>query len=150
MAKQDKGKREKDKELARIKYVYRGHTVAEISAALEVSRQAVYNWVKAGKWDDLKAEMAMTPEEEMKELRAQINAVKEEIQNRPEGQRKYTPADLDGLRKLYKSLKELKGGASVADMISFGERFLNYMRPIDPDFAKKFYGYYDAFIKDSL
>ena len=150
MAETDKTKREKDKELARIKYVYRGASPAEIAAELDVSRQSVYNWIRAGKWDDLKAEMAMTPEEEIKDLRAQINEVKEEIKNRPEGERKYTPADLDGLRKLYKSLKELKGGASVADMISFGERFFAYVRKIDPAFAKSFYDYYDLFIVDNM
>lgn len=146
MAKQVK----KERELAKIKYVYRGHTVAEIAAELEVSRQAVNNWKKEGKWDDLKAEMAMTPEEEMKDLRAQINEVKEEIKNRAPGERKYTAADLDGLRKLYKSMNELKNGASIADMISFGERFFTYVRGIDPAFAKSFYDYYDLFISDNM
>ena len=150
MAKEEIKKRGNDKELARIKYVYRGNTVAEIAADLGVSRQSVYNWIRADKWDDLKAEMAMTPEEEIKDIRAQINEVKEEIKNRPPDKRKYTPADLDGLRKLYKTLKEAREGASVADMISFGERFISYCRPLDPEFAKRFLTYYDAFIKDNL
>ncbi len=150
MAKQETKKRGNDKELARIKYIYRGESVAEIAAELDVSRQSVYNWIRANKWDDLKAEMAMTPEEEIKDIRAQINEVKDAIRKRPEGKDKYTAGDLDGLRKLYKSLKEAKGGASIADMISFGERFVSYVRPLDPEFTKQFVKYYDAFITDSL
>lgn len=150
MANTEKSKREKEKELARIKYVYRGFSPVEIAAELEVSKQSVYNWIRAGKWDDLKAEMAMTPEEEIKDIRAQINEVKDEIRNRPEGERKYTGADMDGLRKLYKSLKEAKDGASIADMISFGEKFISYCRPIDLEFTKRFTTLYNAFIKDNL
>ncbi len=150
MAKKDVQKRGNEKELAKIKYIYRGMSPTEIAADLGVSRQSVHNWIRAGKWDDLKAEMAMTPEEEIKEIRALINAKLDDIRNRPDGKEKRSAGDLDGLRKLYKSLKEAKGGASIADMISFGERFVSYMRPLDPDFTKRFVKYYDAFIDDNL
>lgn len=138
------------KEYAKMLYLKGGLTQAEIADRSGLSRQTISTAIKKEKWDILKAETAMTDEEMIQQIRVQINEVKQEIDNRPPDKRKYTPADLDGLRKLYKTMKELKGEATVADMISFGEKFIAYARPIDLEFIKRFTALYDAFIKDNL
>lgn len=131
-------------------YLKGGLTQAEIAERSGLSRQTISASIKKEKWDILKAETAMTDGEMLQEVRQQINEVKQEINSRPPDKRKYTPADLDGLRKLYKTMKELRGEATVADMISFGEKFIAYVRPIDLEFTKRFTDLYDAFIKDNL
>lgn len=138
------------KEYAKMLYLKGGLTQAEIADRSGLSRQTISTAIKKEKWDILKAETAMTDEEMIQQIRVQINEVKQEIDNRPPDKRKYTPADLDGLRKLYKTMKELKGEATVADMISFGEKFIAYARPIDLEFTKRFTALYDVFIKDNL
>jgi predicted DNA-binding protein YlxM (UPF0122 family) len=138
------------KEYAKMLYLKGGLTQAEIAERSGLSRTTIGTAIKKEGWDILKAELAMTDDEMLAQIRQQINEVKEEIDHRPTSERKYTPADLDGLRKLYKTMKELKGEASVADMISFGEKFISYCRPIDLEFAKRFTTLYDAFIKDNL
>jgi transcriptional regulator with XRE-family HTH domain len=138
------------REYAKMLYLKGGLTQAEIAERSGLSRQTISTARKKEGWDILKAEMAMTDEEMIAQIRQQINEVKDEIDHRPAAERKYTPADLDGLRKLYKTLKELKGEATVADMVSFGEKFIAYCRPIDLDFTKRFTALYDAFIKDNL
>lgn len=138
------------REYAKMLYLKGGLTQAEIAERAGLSRQTISAAIKKEKWDILKAETAMTDEEMLQQIRQQINEVKQEIDSRPPKERKYTPADLDGLRKLYKTMKELKGEATVADMISFGEKFIAYVRPIDIEFTKRFTDLYDAFIKDNL
>lgn len=138
------------KEYAKMLYLKGGLSQAEIAERSGLSRQTIGAAIKKEKWDILKAEIAMTDEEMIQQIRQQINEVKQEIDTRKPGERKYTPADLDGLRKLYKTMKELKGEATVADMVSFGEKFIAYVRPIDLAFAKRFTALYDAFIKDNL
>lgn len=142
--------KQQKKEYAKMLYLKGGLTQAEIADRSGLSRQTISSEIKKEKWDILKAEIAMTDEEMIQQIRVQINEVKQEIDSRPPDKRKYTPADLDGLRKLYKTMKELKGEATVADMVSFGEKFISYCRPIDLEFTKRFTGLYDAFIKDNL
>jgi predicted DNA-binding protein YlxM (UPF0122 family) len=138
------------REYAKMLYLKGGLTQTEIAERSGLSRPTISAAIKKDGWDILKAEMAMTDEEMIAQIRGQINEVKDEIDSRPPDKRKYTPADLDGLRKLYKTMKELKGEATVADMVSFGEKFIAYCRPIDPEFTKRFTALYDAFIKDNL
>lgn len=138
------------KEYAKMLYLKGGLTQAEIADRSGLSRQTISSTIKKDKWDILKAETAMTDEEMILQIRQQINEVKQEIDSRAADKRKYTPADLDGLRKLYKTMKELKGEATVADMISFGEKFISYVRPIDSEFTKTFSDLYSAFITDKL
>ena len=78
---------------------------------------------------------------------AEINKV---IMEREAGKRYATPSEADTLGKLAAAIKKMESDVGIADIISVGMRFINWLRPVDMNKAKEFTGLWDMFIKDSL
>ena len=81
-------------------YLNENRTQAEIAEACGVSRQTVIRWAKADKWDEHKASLTMTREEQIKNLQRQIMEINNVILGREQGQRFATPKEADTLGKL--------------------------------------------------
>ena len=50
----------------------------------------------------------------------------------------------------YDPIKKMETDVGIADIISVGMKFINWLRPFDLDKSKEFLRLWDAFIKDSL
>lgn len=72
------------------------------------------------------------------------------ILSRPEGERYATAPEADTLGKLAAAIKKMETDVGIADLVSVGIRFIEWIRPIDLDKAKEVTILWDKFIKDQL
>ena len=79
--------RQQQKEFARTLYLRENLTQAEIAERVGVSRQTVIRWMGAEKWDELKASISMTAEEQIRNLQRQVIEINNSILNRESGNR---------------------------------------------------------------
>ena len=74
-------------------YINENRTQAEIAEACGVSRQTIIRWAKADHWEEHKASLTMTREEQIKNLQRQIVEINNNIIDREPGKRFATPAE---------------------------------------------------------
>ena len=145
-------KSDQTRQWAKSMYIYENRTQAEIAEAVGVSRQTVIRWCKDDKWDELKVSMTMTREEQIKNLHRQLSEINRTISERPEedGPRYATPREADIISKLTDAINKLEKDVGIHDIVSAGNKFINWLRPVDLDMTKTFVGLYDKFIKSLL
>jgi transcriptional regulator with XRE-family HTH domain len=138
------------KEWALSLFIKDNLTQAEIAEKVGVSRQTVNRWASAEKWEERRVGVTMTREQQIGNLYKQIAEINRVIAARPEGQRFATAAEADSITKLTTAIKKLETDAGIADIISVGIKFINWLRPYDLDKSKEFLKLWDAFIKDNI
>lgn len=94
--------------------------------------------------------MTLTKEQQVASLHRQVAEINRIISQREEGKRYATAAEADTLNKLATAIKKMETDVGIADIISVGMKFINWLRPFDLDKSKEFLRLWDAFIKDSL
>lgn len=135
---------------ARTLYLRENLTQAEIAARVGVSRVTVNRWSQAGKWEEQKAGMTITREEQIANLYRQVAEINRVIAGRPEGERFATSKEADILSKLSKSIRKMETDAGIAESISVLTKFIDFLRPLDLEKAKDVTRLADAFIKEML
>ena len=145
-------KSDNTRQLARSLYIHENRTQQEIAEAVGVSRQTVIRWAKANKWDELKVSITLTREEQIKNLHRQIAEINRIIAERgaEDGPRHATTKEADIINKLSGAIEKLEKEVSVQDIVSVGNKFINWLRPIDLEQTKTFVGLFDKFIKSML
>lgn len=138
------------KEYASVLYLKDNLTQQEIADKVGVSRQTLSKWIKAEKWEERKVGVTLTREEQIANLHRQVAEINKVIMEREAGKRFSTPAEADTLGKLAAAIRKMESDVGIADIISVGMRFINWLRPVDLAKAKEFTGLWDLFIKDSL
>jgi len=138
------------REWAKTLYLKDNLTQQEIADRVGVSRVSVSHWVRDGKWEEQKAGITLTREEQIRSLYRQVAAINKAIEERPEGERFATSAEADIIGKLSKSIKQMETEVGIAEVISVMTRFIDFLRPIDLEKAKDVTRLADAFIKSIL
>ena len=128
---------------ARTLYLKDNLTQQEIADKVGVSRNTINRWIAAEKWEEMKVGMTLTREQQVASLHRQVAEINRVISEREEGKRYANAAEADTLNKM-------ETDVGVADIISVGMKFINWLRPFDLDKSKEFLRLWDAFIKDSL
>ena len=122
-------------------YLNENRTQAEIAEACGVSRQTVIRWAKADKWDEHKASLTMTREEQIKNLQRQIME---------QGKRFATPKEADAIAKLTNAISKLETELGIHEAVSTAQRFVAWLRPVDPALTKTFAALFDKFLKSLM
>ena len=143
-------KSEQKKALAREIYLLGSYTYEEIAAKVGAQRQTISRWAKLGKWDELKAGMSVTREEILKRMYQHLNNINEDILTREEGERRPNSTEADVMVKLAAAIKSMETDVGIADLISAGMRFGDWLRATDLDKAKDFMKLWDLFLKDNM
>ena len=143
-------KSEQKKALAREIYLLGSYTYEEIAAKVGAQRQTISRWAKLGKWDELKAGMSVTREEILKRMYQHLNNINEDILTREEGERRPNSKEADVMVKLAAAIKSMETDVGVADLISSGMRFGDWLRIKDINKAKEFMKLWDLFLKDQM
>jgi transcriptional regulator with XRE-family HTH domain len=138
------------KEWAGMLYLKENLTQAEIAEKIGVSRQTISKWIKAEKWEERKVGITLTREEQIASLYRQVAEINKAIDERPKGERFASSKEADILGKLSAAIKKMETDTGIADIISVGTRFIEFVRPIDLDSAKNITRLFDAFIKTSI
>lgn len=138
------------KEWAKTLYLKENLTQQEIADRVGVSRVSVSNWVRAGKWEEQRAGITLTREEQVRNLYRQVAEINRAIATRDEGNRFATSQEADIIGKLSKSIRQMETEAGIADVISVLTRFIDFLRPLDLEKAKDVTSLADAYIKSIL
>lgn len=143
-------KSEQKKALAREIYLLGSYTYEEIASKVDVQRQTISRWAKAGKWDELKAGMSVTREEILKRMYQHLNNINEDILTRTEGERRPSSKEADVMVKLAAAIKSMETDVGISDLVSAGMRFGDWLRISNVEKAKEFVKLWDLFLKDSI
>ena len=138
------------KEWAKTLYLRENLTQQEIAERVGVSRVAVANWVRAGKWEEQKAGLTLTRQEQVANLYRQVAEINRAISARAEGERFPNSKEADILGKLSAAIRNMEQETGIADIISVLTSFIEWLRPLDLDKAKELIRLADAYIKDKL
>lgn len=138
------------KEYAGILYLKENLTQQEIAEKAGISRQTLSKWIKAEKWEERKTGITLTREQQIANLHRQVAEINQVIGSRGSGKRFATPSEADTLGKLAAAIKKLESDVGLADIISVGMRFVDWLRPQDPEKSKEYIRLWDGFIKDNL
>lgn len=138
------------KEWAKTLYLRENLTQQEIADRVGVSRVTVSNWVRAGKWEEQKAGLTLTRQEQVANLYRQVAEINRAISARAEGERYPNSKEADILGKLSASIRNMEQETGIADIISVLTGFIEWLRPLDLDKAKELTRLTDAYIKDKL
>lgn len=138
------------KEWAKTLYLRENLTQQEIADRVGVSRVTVSNWVRAGKWEEQKAGLTLTRQEQVANLYRQVAEINRAISARTEGERYPNSKEADILGKLSAAIRNMEQETGIADIISVLTGFIGWLRPLDLDKAKELTKLADAYIKDKL
>ena len=138
------------KEWAKTSYMRENLTQQEIAERVGVSRVTVSNWVRAGKWEEQKAGLTLTRQEQVANLYRQVAEINRAISARAEGERFPNSKEADILGKLSAAIRNMEQETGIADIISVLTSFIEWLRPLDLDKAKELTRLADAYIKDKL
>lgn len=138
------------KEWAKTLYMRENLTQQEIAERVGVSRVTVSNWVRAGKWEEQKAGLTLTRQEQVANLYRQVAEINRDISARAEGERFPNSKEADILGKLSAAIRNMEQETGIADIISVLTGFIEWLRPFDLEKAKELTRLADAYIKDKL
>lgn len=133
-------------------FVKENLTQQEIADKVGASRVSVGRWIKDGKWEELKASLTLTKEEQIQNILRQIAQMNKTIASRKEdeGPRYATTAEADTIGKLSAAVKKLEGEVGIVEVVSVGIKFSEWIRRIDLDKAKEVGMLWDAFVKEMM
>lgn len=138
------------KEWAKTLYLRENLTQQEIADRVGVSRVTVSNWVRSGKWEEQKAGLTLTRQEQVANLYRQVAEINRSISARAEGERFPNSKEADILGKLSAAIRNMEQEMAIADIISALTGFIEWLRPLDLDKAKELTRLADAYIKEKL
>lgn len=138
------------KEWAKTLYLRENLTQQEIAERVGVSRVTVSNWVRSGKWEEQKAGITLTRQEQVANLYRQVAEINRAISARADGERFPNSKEADILGKLSAAIRNMEQETGIADIISVLTGFVEWLRPLDLDKAKELTRLADAYIKDKL
>ena len=138
------------KEWAKTLYLRENLTQQEIADRVGVSRVTVSNWVRSGKWEEQKAGLTLTRQEQVSNLYRQVAEINRAISTRAEGERFPNSKEADILGKLSAAIRNMEQEMAVSDIISVLTGFIEWLRPLDLEKAKELTKLADAYIKDKL
>lgn len=138
------------KEWAGMLYLKENLTQQEIAEKVGVSRITINKWIKAEMWEQRKAGLTLTREEQISLLYQQVAEINRNIKDREEGKRFATSKEADVLIKLSSAIKKMETESGIADIIDVGMRFIEFLRPVNLELAKDVTRMYDLFVKSSI
>ena len=138
------------KQWAQTLYLRENLTQLEIAERVGVSRVTVSKWVRDGKWEEQKAGITLTRQEQVANLYRQVAEINRTIATRHEGERFPNSKEADILGKLSAAIRNMEQEPGIADVIAVLTAFIEWLRPLDLDKAKELTRLADAFIKDRL
>ena len=142
--------RQQKKEWAKILYLKEQITQKEIAEKVSITEKTISKWVNEEDWERLKASIIISKEESLRRIYMQINEINAAIELRPVGERYANTKEADILTKLSATARNLEIDLSVDDVIEVFMRFINWLRPVNLDDAKKIIIHQDSFIKTIL
>lgn len=138
------------KEWAQLLYTRENLTQKEIAERVGVSAVTMSKWVNEGKWDELKASITITKEEQLKHLYRQLSELNKGIAEREPGTRYATSAEADTISKLANAIDKMETDVGLSDIIATFRKFLEWMRTFNLVEAQRLTPLFDSFVKTRI
>lgn len=140
----------KKRELAQVLYVKEKKTQEEIAELLGVAQATVSKWATAERWSELRSGVSIAKEQQILNIYHQIGQINEDIMKRPDGQRKATVSEAKVIADLALAVNKMESEIGIAEIVSCGMKFCDFMRSVDSEKAKEVNGYWDSFLRSML
>lgn len=111
---------------------------------------SISQWASKDHWDELRVSLSVTREQTIKNLFAQITAVNKGISDRAPGERIATSDEARTLSQLADIISKLEKEVGIAEIVSAGMQFCDYIKSRDIGAAKQVCAYWDEFLKSKL
>lgn len=142
--------RQQKKDFAKTLYFSeKGITQKEIAVRVGVTEATVSKWVREEQWERLKTSIIGGREDVLGWLHAQLNAIREAVENRSECNY-VSSKEADTITKLTNAIKKLETETNITHKVEVGRQFLTWLREADSEKALEFLPLFDAFIKENM
>ena len=131
-----------EKEFAKILFVKENLTQKEIAERCKVTEKTVTKWIQDGGWGKLKQSLLITKQYNIELLYDSLTAINESLRGKVP-----TPSDMDAVKKITSSIKDLETDIGLGEIFTVGQNFIQFIRLNDPSKVKEVYQLYDAFIQ---
>lgn len=138
------------KEWAQMLYVKENLSQKAIAEKVKVSQKTMGDWIKKGKWESLKSSITLTKTVELARFHRQLKELNDSIENKPEGQRYPSKAEVDVISQLKDAIKAFEGNASITSIIDVSIELLQWYEKIDFAKSRELSFVFDLFIKSKL
>jgi DNA-binding XRE family transcriptional regulator len=142
--------RQEKKDWAKLLYLRENLTQKEIAQRVNATEKTISKWVNEDNWEQHKASIIITKEEELRRIYMQIKELNTHIFARVEGARFANSKEADTLNKLSGTARALETEVALADVIEVSKRLINYIRAFDIEKAQEIARLIDGYIKDCL
>ena len=141
---------EKEKEIAKILYVREKLTLKEIAEKVGVQEATIIGWAEREQWAKLRSGLTLCKESIIMDIYMQIQDITKTISERPEGMRKPTPNEATLIRKLSESVKNMEQDIGIAEIVSCGMQFIDFLRNFEYEKSKEVAPLWDSFLRSKL
>lgn len=140
--------KKQEKEFAQILYVNQKLSQKEIAERVNVSEKTISKWIKESGWENLKRSMITVKDEQLSDMYEKLAKLNQNIKDNFDNL--VSNKDVDTISKLTSSIQRLEIETSIGETIDVAKKFIDFIRPIDLDFAKKTTSYFDVFIQSKM
>ncbi len=136
-------KRHDKRDLARIMFVTSELTAVQVATALSLSPKTVGDWRKEDQWDDERSIRNVSPIALIKRFNSEIERILDRLDtvDKESGKRlAMSPADADMIKKLTKSIKELRNSIDPQTVMEVLNGFVAWLSQADLPLAQQLAG----------
>jgi len=139
-------RKQQERDYAKILFVSENLSQKEIAARVGVAEKTVKKWMDDGGWKKIKRSLLTTRQNQLALLYDQLDFLNSAIALRENKSATIKEADI--IIKLTAAIKNLEIETSLGETIEVARGFIEFVRTVDLDFAKKVTAYFDQFIQN--
>lgn len=135
------------KEWAQLLFLKDELTQKDIAQKVGVSERTMSKWAKDNNWDALRKSMLTTKSEQLRNLYGLLEKITRKLKEDDSiGDAKIA----DMYVKYTAAINNLETETSTSQVIEVARMFVNWLQPLDPQYALSVLNHFDSFIKEKL
>lgn len=140
--------KDSEREFARMLYVNERITFKEIAERVKVSEKTVGKWAELDGWDKLRKSLMTTRQNQLVHFYNQLDALNEEISERPRKIPTSTEADI--MSKITANINKLETEVQLGEYVEVSKKLLTFIQGANLPDAVLFKNYIDEFINAKI
>lgn len=140
--------KKQENEFARMLYINEKLSQKEIAERVNVSEKTVGKWINVGGWDKMKRSMITVKDEQLSDMYDKLAKLNQTIKTNQENL--VSNKDVDTISKLTAAINRLEVETSIGETIDVAKKLIDFIRPVDLEFAKKVTTYFDTYIQSKM
>jgi len=121
---------DRKKRLAYTLFVDNGFEQKVIAEITGISERSISEWKKVGAWEDDRTEERMGFDKQRKRIKKHIDAVLDQIEERPAPHNVPNSKEMDGINKMADAAKKLQTELSFAHKSETGKQFISFIQTV--------------------